>query len=634
MKQYNNIITLLIVWWITSTFSIVTAQTVNLELPNSKVLVTLDGTGRWGIDDGTAGQLGFVYNGNDLLKNTTTNRNEAGLMLGVSTTKVSDVVKTSTTNRNTDFALQGNIGAGNTAGGFKEYVALYKEAGGVTNPLGIQVTQKLYGWNTGADEGFVIVEYRLKNTTSDTIKQLSLGIFADWNLGTMTENRANWDSSNQLGYVYESGGSGNHVGIALLTAQTPQYYAFDQDGTAGSINIGDGFSKAEKYQSMASNLERTQAGANGNGNDVAHTVGARLITLAPGKTSIVAFAIVAGTSLTNLQNRVQTATNRFKAYHASPAPTLPADLKVCGPAGETTLTPTGGTQFRFYDQIPTPGVTTPIGEGTDLRAQNIQANRTIYVTSIDSLYEGTHSSITIRYVYPTAVIEDGIRELCVNGTLTLQATTGNTGISYQWQRNGQNIGSNNTNVLINQAGTYQVTVTEEGCSRTSAPVTITQIATPLISQSGTELSVNVPGAKTYQWFYNDLPLTGATNAAYIPRAPGTYTLSVGFGNGCEVLSNAFEVEVTSIANMPKLKGVKVYPVPNAGSCTLELPQNIGRRLQLALIDLSGRTQYSAIFVDKQHKVALELPQYLPTGIYFLQITTGQKQAIIKLAIQR
>lgn len=626
----------MVAWWIICIPLRSNAQTVNLTLTNSKVSLTLDGTGRWGINDGTAGQLGFVYNGADLLKNATTNRNEAGLMLGISGTRVSDVVKINSTTRSTDFALQGSIGAGNTAGDFKEYVATYKEASSVANPLGVQVTQKIYGWNTSTDEGFVVLEYRLKNTTNDTIKQLALGVFADWNLGTKTENRADWDASNQLGYIYESAGSGSHAGIALLTAQTPQYYAFDQDGTNGSINVGDGFSKAEKYQSMSSNLGRTQAGTGGNGNDVAHSVGARLITLAPGETSIVAFAIVAGGSLSELQSRVKTATDRFKTYHASPAPTLPNDLKVCGAVGETTLTPTGGSKFRFYDQVPNPGTTPPIGEGANLRVENIQANRTIYVTSIDSLYEGSHSSITIRYVYPTAVIEDGLRELCVNGTLTLQARDGGTGASYQWQRDGQNIGSNATSLLINQAGNYRVVVTVEGCSRSSVAVNIAQIALPVIEQNGTQIQVNDPKAQTFQWFYNNLPLTGANNAAYIPRAAGAYTVRVGFGNGCEVLSSAFEVDISSVgvASLPKLRGVKLYPIPSAGKCTLELPQGTVGKVHLSLFDLSGRSRYVTEWANVAQKNTLALPPDLPTGIYFLHITTGQKQAIIKLAIKK
>lgn len=636
-NNFNHLfLATMIAWWIICIPLRSNAQTVNLTLTNSKVSLTLDGTGRWGINDGTAGQLGFVYNGSDLLKNATTNRNEAGLMLGISDMRTVDVVKTTTTTRSTDFTLQGSIGTGNTAGDFKEYVAAYKEASSVANPLGIEITQKTYGWDTSGDEGFIILEYRLKNTTGDTLKQLSIGVFADWNLGTIAENRADWDANHQLGYIYEAAGAGSHAGIALLTAQTPQYYAFDQDGTNGSMNISDGFSKAEKYQSMSSNLGRTQAGSSGNGNDVAHTVGARLITLAPGETSIVAFAIVAGGSLNDLQARAQTATDRFKTYHASPAPTLPSDLKVCGAVGETTLTPTGGSKFRFYDQVPTPGTTTPIGEGSSLRVENIQANRTIYVTNIDSLYEGAHSSITVRYVYPTSTIEDGLRELCVNGTLTLQASNGGTGASYQWLRDGQNIGSNAASLLINQAGSYQVVVTMEGCSRTSAEVNISQIALPVIERNGTQLEIKDPKAQTFQWFYNNLPLTGANNATYVPRAAGAYTVRVGFGNGCEVVSSAFEVDVNSVGftHLPKLQRVKLYPIPSTGKCTLELPQGTTGKVQLSLLDLSGRVQYTSEWMNHTQKNTLILPPYLPTGIYFLHIINGQKQAIIKLAIQR
>ena len=633
------------------TFTVV-AQTSTLQLTAGNGLgITIDGMGRWGVDDGSAGQLGFTFNGKDLLKNATTGRNEAGLMLGLSTTRVSDVVKINNTTRSTDWVLQGSIGTGSSSVGddLQELVAVYKEAGTVTSPLGLEITQRVYGWNTTSDVGYVILEYRLKNTSSDTLKQLSLGVFADWNLGTASENRADWDANNNLGYIYESGGTSTHAGIALLTAQTPQYYAFDQDGTAGSINISDGFSKAEKYESMSGNLARSKAGETGNGNDVAHTVGASIITIAPGETTMVAFVLVAGTSLSELQSRVTQAKSRFQTRYTSPTPTLPSDLKTCGPVGEITITPTGGTNFRFYDEVPMLGVTTPIGEGASLRVADITANRTIYVTSTDSLFEGSHTSVTVRYLYPSVSIVDGLRELCVDGNLTLTASAsgavgGSAALTYQWQRNGQNIGSDSVAVLINKPGAYQVTISEEGCTRTSSEVTITQIQKPVITQNGVDLAVTATaGALTYQWFYNNLPLTGATASSYTPRATGAYTVKVGFGNGCEVLSDAFQVEVTSLSQAPTpLQGVKAYPipVPNQGAFTLELPQNASEGSQgyeAQIIDFTGRMLLKTGFAQGG-KYQVNLPGHWPNGIYFLKVSSSQgtstKQAIIKLAIQK
>lgn len=635
----KSIITIIFVWVSFFFPERITAQTTNLQLPNGKVEVTLDKTGRWGVNDGTAGQVGFTYNGSNLLHNATTNRSEAGLMLGLSASQVSDVVKTNTTTRSTDLVAVGGFSSGRSNGDFKEVVIKYKEAGSMGSPIGVEVIQRTYGWNTNADQGLVIVEYRIKNTsTTATLQQLSVGLFADWNLGTRTENRADWDAANKLGYVYESGGTGTHAGIALLTAQTAQYYAFDQDGTAGSINVNDGLSKSEKYQSMSGNLARAKAGETGNGNDVAHTVGARLITLAPGETGMVAFALVAGASLTELQTRIQTANTRFKSLHTSLTPTLPSDLKVCGPVGETTLVPTGGgTKFRFYDQIPTVGTTTPLSEGSELRVQNIQSNRTIYVTSVDSLFEGTPASIQIRYVYPTAGIADGLRELCVGGNLTLEASVATTNqggtLTYQWQRGGQNIGGNTSRILINEAGTYKLIVTKEGCSRSSAEITLNQVQTPVITQNGTRLEVNATGAQTYQWFYNNLPLTGANAESFAPQATGAYTVQVGFGNGCEVTSGAFQVEVTGLASsVPLLVGVKAYPIPNPGRFTLELPQD-KRGFQVSIIDFSGR-KLGQYLIENGGKHAIHLPINLPIGIYFLKVQSKQQQAILKLAIQR
>ena len=75
----------------------------------------------------------------------------------------------------------------------------------------------------------------------------------DWDItaATYANNSAAYDSLQRMGYAYFTTANNQYVGIKLLSAGTPNYYAYNNDGTAGSFSIYDGYTKAEKYQSMS-----------------------------------------------------------------------------------------------------------------------------------------------------------------------------------------------------------------------------------------------------------------------------------------------------------------------------------------------------------------------------------------------
>ncbi len=67
----------------------------------------------------------------------------------------------------------------------------------------------------------------------------------------------------------------------------------------------------------------------------------------------------------------------------------------------------------------------------------------------------------------------GNLDICAAGSVVLQAN-GGTGLTYQWKKNNSNIaGATNRQYTANTTGNYKVTVTKNGCSRTSKPVTVT-----------------------------------------------------------------------------------------------------------------------------------------------------------------
>jgi len=129
------------------------------------------------------------------------------------------------------------------------------------------------------------------------------------------------------------------------------------------------------------------------------------------------------------------------------------------------------------------------------------------------------------------------------------AATGTSKVSYQWQRNGQNLpGETNATLVLNDAqpansGDYMVVVSNRSGSLTSRPATLVVLGAPeiLALSGGGELdlgntlllSVNARGVGPliYEWRRNGTPLpageaTSYTNRAVVLADAGTYDVVI------------------------------------------------------------------------------------------------------------
>jgi serine protease len=256
----------------------------------SKGMIGYNGTGQ------TQG-LGFTYQNVGMLY-------EAGPMFGSSSTTVSDCVRGATAGTtDADFASAVNI---------SQVVPSVKSDFDLTgkfndNPASptqtLLVTHNEYAWASAGNRKYIIWEYLIKNNGTTTLNNFYAGIFADWDIDATTygENRSAYDSGNKMGYSYYTAASGLYAGIKLLTSTAaPNFYAIDNvTGGSGGADLSDGYSAAEKYTTLTT--QRLAAGTAGTGADVINVMSTGPYTLAPGDTAVVAFALIAGDDLTDLQ---------------------------------------------------------------------------------------------------------------------------------------------------------------------------------------------------------------------------------------------------------------------------------------------------------------------------------------------
>lgn len=277
---------------------------VNVDYVNitiNDVATSITSSGRIGYRaDGQAGGLGFNYmNGGSLLY-------EAGLMIGTGTSKVSNVVRGATAGASdTDFASV--VTAHRVVPDvFSEFDVEGKinDAPAATGQLPVSVHHKAFAWSTPGNTKYVIVEYVIKNSGASTLSNLYAGIFADWDIDAVTfgSNKASFDAANKMGYAYYTGAAGKYAGIKLLTNSAPvNHYAIDNvTGGAGGVDLNTGgYEISEKYTTLSTS--RDDAGVAGTGVDVCDVVSSGPFTISAGDSIIVAFALIAGDSLLDIQ---------------------------------------------------------------------------------------------------------------------------------------------------------------------------------------------------------------------------------------------------------------------------------------------------------------------------------------------
>lgn len=283
---------------------IVNVDYINIDINDVATSITSKGKIGYNQDSQTQG-LGFTYLGG------LSQLYEASLMIGGSSSAVSDMARGATGGSvDADFQSSLVVSRSNPAV-FSDFDVNGEFTDNISStPVNVETMHSAYAWTDTGARKFVIVEYRIRNTGTTTLANLYAGIFADWDILDYAKNKAGFDATNKMGYIYSTDSS-LYMGIKLLTSTASTFhYAIDNiTGGGGGMDISAGFATSQKYTSMSSN--RATAGGTGTGNDVAHVVASGPFSLPAGDTAVVAFALLAGDDLVQLQGSAQVAQLKY-----------------------------------------------------------------------------------------------------------------------------------------------------------------------------------------------------------------------------------------------------------------------------------------------------------------------------------
>lgn len=162
---------------------------------------------------------------------------------------------------------------------------------------------------------------------------------------------------------------------------------------------------------------------------------------------------------------------------------------------------------------------------------------------------------------------------------------------------------------------------------TIAPAHSPSFTTTTVDQNTVLLTAST--GDSYQWYKDDVAISGATSQTYTATVRGTYSVAVNVG-GCTASSNKIP---TSLNSTDFSKSIKAFPVPSKGKVTLELNTSDIGNVKVNVTDLSGKTVYQTSFDKKglSLKESIDLSS-LGKGVYLLEIVTPKNKGIRRIVI--
>ncbi len=245
---------------------------------------------------------------------------------------------------------------------------------------------------------------------------------------------------------------------------------------------------------------------------------------------------------------------------------------------------------------------------------------------------GSDTVIVTFYTVPHATITpSGTQNICTGDSVVLDAGAGYS--AYLWTG-----GTTTQTKTVTSTGTYDVTVTANGCSGASAnPVTVFANITPnasiniLTTETNPAVLQASPAGATYQWLLQLTP-----NGPYMPESStseydtvtcgdiGEYHTVVVTQNGCSDTSAQVVVVCVGISDLAD--EVKFRAMPNPASDVLNISYSLSSasRITVSVSDITGRRIIEAMNETQQPGDYIRQIQLgsISSGIYLLGFSTA------------
>ncbi|MNK31463.1 hypothetical protein D3C87_498990 [compost metagenome] len=223
--------------------------------------------------------------------------------------------------------------------------------------------------------------------------------------------------------------------------------------------------------------------------------------------------------------------------------------------------------------------------------------------------------------------------ICAGDCVDFTDLTTNSPTSWSWDftpnQPGSSTDQNPSGVCYGVPGTYQVTLitaNNNGGDTITQSLTVTGVNTA-VSTSGITITSAASNA-TWQWINcaTNLPISGATSAAFTASANGSYAVIV-TQNSCSDTSQCTAITTVGLDQLTVNDLLVVYPNPSKGLFVLYDQQAALSGQLITVSNLLGETVYSKPITDT--KTILDLSA-ATDGIYFVTINSDYGKLVTKI----
>lgn len=235
------------------------------------------------------------------------------------------------------------------------------------------------------------------------------------------------------------------------------------------------------------------------------------------------------------------------------------------------------------------------------------------------------------------ITAQGSTDICNGSSVVLNAGSGYS--SYAWSGGG-----NAQTKTVSTAGSYTVTVSNNGCTAVSPPINISIKPQPQAS-----FTSNLTGsiiqlyngslyADSFTWNFGDGTTSNEPNPLHTYTSVGnkTITLTASSSCGSNTTSQTFTITVVGIEDnhQPALQAALV-PNPNNGYFNVLLEGiKTPQTASITLLDIAGKqiANMSAVLNENTTSIPISIDP-ANTGLYFLRIETQQGVAVLRAVVR-
>jgi dienelactone hydrolase len=182
------------------------------------------------------------------------------------------------------------------------------------------------------------------------------------------------------------------------------------------------------------------------------------------------------------------------------------------------------------------------------------------------------------------------------------------------------------------------------------------IATIIRSKSQYPKLMLAEGFLAYQWEKNGVIISTAKANTYTVNSPGKYrarfsrlstaptstqwnrwsaTVTITETTSAAAIAEAELIEIDSLMGEEEEFSIEVYPNPvTSEDINITIHSSSGSQVQLEMMDLFGKSTYSAIINTDEHSNATIVNSNMPPGMYILRANDGKKVVTQKVIVQK